>query len=567
MTSSHGFLRLPTALLGVSIAFVSISCGSFGSDDDDVVWKPTTESTIAEVRTDDVRDAIEKKVAGTPPEGVSAETWRHVRSLYEAYDGQPLWLDENGVAKRRTRALATALDSAEAHALNIDVLPLDFVARASDALEGDVDAGRLADADLSFSALYVALGRDLLAGQVKPRAVAQSWHIDPRADRTDSTLARVLRVHDLERSLASLRPHDTGYDALRQKLVEYRHLVADGGWPSVPKGRALKPGDTDSRPRLVALAERLAREGLLEANDDESTTGGARMSYDTALAGAVARFQRRHAIVVDSMLGEETVAALNVPADVRLAQIAANLERYRWLPRSLGAKYLLVNVPAFTLQAFEGGRETLTMKVIVGAEYEGRATPVFSDSMQYVVFRPYWDVTDSIAIKELQPKSEQDPTFFERNNYEVVRGDGKERIRQKPGPGNALGLVKFIFPNDFAIYLHDTPEDELFEKDVRAFSHGCIRLERPAELAQWVLGWPADSVQRMMHGEKDDYRVDLPQKIPVYIVYFTTFVRDGELYFGNDLYQRDETLIRVVANAASGGDVARRVKELRKRIG
>jgi L,D-transpeptidase YcbB len=192
---------------------------------------------------------------------------------------------------------------------------------------------------------------------------------------------------------------------------------------------------------------------------------------------------------------------------------------------------------------------------------------VFSDSMQYVVFRPYWDVTDSIAIKEIYPKAEDDPTFLERNNYEVVRGEGKERIRQKPGPGNALGLVKFIFPNDFAIYLHDTSEQELFDKDMRAFSHGCIRVERPEQLAQWVLGWSADSVQRAMQGEKDDNRVNLPQKIPVYIVYFTTYVRDGELYFGNDLYDRDDTLIRAVAGGATGSDAARRIEELRERIG
>jgi murein L,D-transpeptidase YcbB/YkuD len=187
--------------------------------------------------------------------------------------------------------------------------------------------------------------------------------------------------------------------------------------------------------------------------------------------------------------------------------------------------------------------------VIVGAEYENRNTPVFSDSMQYVVFRPYWNAPDSIAAKELWPKAETDPTWLERNEYEVVTENGKQRIRQRPGDKNALGLVKFMFPNTFDIYMHDTPEDQLFQKDVRAFSHGCIRLEKPEEMAQWVLGWTADQVQKAEHGP-DDRRVTLKGKVPVYIVYFTTFMRDGRLYFGNDLYGRDGQLVDAVKDGA-----------------
>ena len=229
------------------------------------------------------------------------------------------------------------------------------------------------------------------------------------------------------------------------------------------------------------------------------------------------------ALRVDSALGKETMKALNVPATFRLGQIAANMERYRWMPRSLGAKYVFVNVPSFRLDAYEDGKQVMKMKVIVGAEYEDKNTPVFADSMQYVVFRPYWNATDSIAAKELWPKAEADPTFLERNNYEMVTEGGKERIRQKPGDKNALGLVKFMFPNSFSIYMHDTPEGQLFQKDVRAFSHGCIRLEKPAEMAQWVLGWTPEQVKDAMENGHDDRRVNLKGKVPVYIVYFTTF--------------------------------------------
>jgi murein L,D-transpeptidase YcbB/YkuD len=226
------------------------------------------------------------------------------------------------------------------------------------------------------------------------------------------------------------------------------------------------------------------------------------------------------------------------------------MERYRWMPRTLGDRYVIVNVPAFRLEAFENAQKVMEMKVIVGAEYANRNTPAFSDSMQYVVFRPYWNATENIMKNELWPKVNADPTYLERNNYEIVTEGGKQRIRQRPGEKNALGLVKFMFPNTFDIYMHDTPEQELFDKDVRAFSHGCIRLEQPERMAEWVLGWTPEQVQEAMHSDRDDRRVNLDQKVPVYIVYFTTFVRDGRLHFGNDLYNRDAALVERVRNGA-----------------
>jgi murein L,D-transpeptidase YcbB/YkuD len=250
------------------------------------------------------------------------------------------------------------------------------------------------------------------------------------------------------------------------------------------------------------------------------------------------------------MFGGETQEAMNLPAQYRLGQIAANLERYRWMPRTLGTRYIIVNVPQFFLHAFDSGQQVLDMKVIVGQEYQDKATPVFSDSMEYVVFRPYWNVTPDIAAKEIFPKEEANPGYLAANNMEVYNDHGRQAIRQLPGPKNSLGLVKFMFPNDFNIYLHDTPNDELFDKDVRAFSHGCIRVEKPAELAEWVLGWSPDKVQQAMHDGPNDHTVKLPRKIPVYIVYFTTFVENGELHFGNDLYDRDSPLVNALQNVA-----------------
>jgi murein L,D-transpeptidase YcbB/YkuD len=206
-----------------------------------------------------------------------------------------------------------------------------------------------------------------------------------------------------------------------------------------------------------------------------------------------------------------------------------------------------VNVSAFKLEAYDSGTKTLDMKVIVGQEYQDKATPVFADSMQTVVFRPYWNVTPDIAAKEIFPKG---AAYMARENMETYQENGQTRVRQRPGPKNALGFVKFLFPNDFNIYLHDTPNHELFKQDVRAFSHGCIRVEKPAELAQWVLGWPADKVQSEMDNPPDNKSVKVPQKIPVYITYFTTYINDGQLYFGNDLYNRDDKLVPIVMSGA-----------------
>jgi murein L,D-transpeptidase YcbB/YkuD len=256
---------------------------------------------------------------------------------------------------------------------------------------------------------------------------------------------------------------------------------------------------------------------------------------------------------------------LNKQVSYRLGQVAANLERYRWLPRSLGDRYILVNVPAFELTAFDQGKQALQMKVIVGQDYQGKSTPVFSDSMEFVVFRPYWIVTDSIAAKEIYPKAAADPSYLERNNYEIVTIEHRKRVRQKPGDKNSLGLVKFMFPNDFNIYLHDTPQGELFNKDVRAFSHGCIRLQHPDSLAQFALGWPLDRVHQQMEQGPDNHTVNLPAKIPVYIVYFTTYVKNNRLYFGNDLYDRDDALVKTMASAAAGDSAsAQAVQTLRQ---
>jgi murein L,D-transpeptidase YcbB/YkuD len=520
----------------------------------DKSFKPARIKSVKGVSIADVRAAVAKRLKEPRPKPISEVQWRHAVKLYAEYGGYPIWLDGDGLRERRTKTLMTALLNADADALALDAYPLDDLHRLLATLlkAKRPSAELLGDVDVVLTATYVTLGQDLLTGQVDPSSVSQDWHIKPTPAQVDSALGRFLKDTRFDVTMTQMRPEYAEYKELQKQLTRFRQIVAKGGWDSVPPGKAIKPGDSAPVDRLTALRDRLRVEGYdVNARTKPSKSKGTTTAvYDQALAAAVAQFQREHGISVDSALGKETVQALNVPATFRLGQIAANMERYRWMPRSLGDRYVFVNVPSFRLDAYDDGKPVMNMKVIVGAEYKDKNTPVFSDSMQYVVFRPYWNATDSIAAKELWPKVEADPTFLDRNDYEIVNEAGKERIRQKPGDKNALGLVKFMFPNSFDIYMHDTPEDQLFAKDVRAFSHGCIRLEKPEEMAQWVLGWTPEQVKNAMESGPDDRTLKLKQKVPVYIVYFTTVIRDGRLYFGNDLYGRDGPLVAAVKNGA-----------------
>jgi murein L,D-transpeptidase YcbB/YkuD len=552
-------------------------------------WSSAGINDVKGVPMATLQSAIKQRLAGKRPSVVGEEAWQHTKRLYARFQGSPLWFDKGGLDKERVEALTNALLQATDDGLALDEYPIGDVAKSIGSIRDTKQptAEQLADADVLLTSAYAALGEDLLIGQVNPKTVGQSWHIDARDENVDSALAHTLTQMPLDKSMIAMRPADSGYVALQKEMARYRDIVAKGGWPTIPAGKALKRGESDSPARIAALRTRLEMEGIdvggatssttpADSNGSSATTessapkrratGGS--VFDLGLAGAVAEFQARHAIGVDSMLGAETLDALNVPAEYRLGQIAANLERYRWLPRTLGERYIYVNVPAFQLTAYDKGEPVLESKVIVGQEYEDKATPVFSDSMETVVFRPYWLITPAIQKKEVEPKVAANPGYLAANDMEYYRDGGQTRIRQRPGPKNALGYVKFLFPNDFNIYLHDTPNHELFNKDVRAFSHGCIRVEKPAELAQWVLGWDASRVDEAMQQGKDNRAVRLPTKIPVYITYATTYVKDGKLYFGNDLYHRDDQLVKAVATGAVGSPISKvGVAELKKIAG
>ena len=490
-------------------------------------YVPQEVTEVLGVQAADIQHAVATLVdSGAAPTWVTPQRWKEVRALYSVYDDAPLWLESDGV-KDRASALLAALDSAPQHALRTDAYPLDSIRRVVNTrkIDSGATAADIARADVLLTAAYVGYASDMLIGQIDPRTVSQAWHIPARMSAVDSALVHTLEDSSMADGLAAMAPLDSGYAVLRREYAHYRELAAAGGWPT-----------------LEATASRKQIAARLEAEGDSADAD--------SLHVALARWQARHDLEPDGSMGRATLAALNVSASERVKQIASNLERHRWLPRALGEKYVYVNVPSFRLDAFDSGQRVLSMKVVVGAEYNGHSTPVFADSMRWVVFRPYWLPTERTLKDEIIPKMKSDPTYLARNDMEFARDGGTRILRQRPGPNNSLGLVKFLFPNEYNIYLHDTNQKSLFGKSVRAASHGCIRLEQPDKLAQFVLGWDADSVQAAMQTGRNDRTVSLARKLPVYIVYFTAYARDGELHFADDVYGRDEGLMTRMATVA-----------------
>ena len=416
-----------------------------------------------------------------------------------------------------------------------------------------------ADLDILLTDTFFLFSSHLLYGFVNLEAV----HIKGESFNPDIDLAGILndalKDHTIRKALQNLSPHHQEYLNLQSALKKYRELAAQNEPSGISVGKILRYGVSQERVR--ALRNRLIFLGDLKAAETQNPT-----FFDHDLEKAVKRFQFRHGLTADGIAGEQTVAAMNVSVRTRLRQIEFNMERWRWLPRDLGTKYILVNIANSKLSVVEHNRPIMEMRVVVGKRF--RKTPVFSGKMLYLVINPYWNVPTKLALRDLAPKVCSDPGYLAARNIKVYKNwqhDSPEidpalinwctltrksyfpyKLQQTSGPYNPLGKIKFIFPNKYAVYLHDTPDKSLFDKTLRYFSHGCIRVEKPYLLAEFLLKsnprWTKEAFLNLLESSTRK-NVSLNEQIPVYITYITAWEdRNGVVHFLNDVYKQDRIL-------------------------
>jgi murein L,D-transpeptidase YcbB/YkuD len=395
-------------------------------------------------------------------------------------------------------------------------------------------------------AATIRYARAMRGQRIDPLSVSTNWSVKPAPFDAHNELATALQQNRLDAWLASLPPPYGGYQALRGALVRYREVAEAGGWGRVPEGPAIRPGGSDAR--VPALRRRLAAEGYVVG----SGTGPV---YDKALVDAVKRFQLRRGLGSDGIVAAGTLRELNVSAEKRVAQIEANLERWRWLPRRLPASRIEVNLPTAMLDLYRGSDIPSTMRVVVGSPKHN--TPMMTAEVQAVTFNPPWNVPLSIVKNEIAPRLARDPGYLAREQLRVVGkyANGLPMLQQAAGPKSALGRVKFESPNEFAVFLHDTPSRGGFSRAERLLSHGCVRLERPLELAELLLEgdpeWPRSRMEQAIASGKT-VRVALPEPIPMYLLYWTAFVDpQGGVNFREDIYDWDARLVAALDQSRS----------------
>jgi murein L,D-transpeptidase YcbB/YkuD len=480
----------------------------------------------------------------------------------------PAWLDDLGLTANAEELLKVIRDSAR-HGLCADDFRLSFidplVQLEQDSLENGIlfDPSYLAILDLLLTDALIRYAQALSGGNL---SLAAAGSREGEGGQLLDRLQRSLEQDNLEALLTDLEPHQTEYLQLQQALLELRELSAFGGWPVISPGGTLRDGDRGERVQRLKARLFLSRDLDDPAAWEEAGIGR------LTIAG-IRQFQERHGLEADGVAGPLTLAELNVPVEERIRQVELNLLRLRQSPVDSGKRHIRVNIADFTLEVHEQGEIVMSMPVVVGTPY--RMTPTFSAQLSYLEFAPYWYVPGTILREDKLPLIRRDPDWISRNHYEIV-GWGEDSARQVdpgqidwseitsrnfpgtlrmlPGPWNPLGQVKFMFPNRYAVYLHDTNEQQLFSRETRLFSSGCIRIERPLDLAQYlldgVLEWDCERIVSAMQG-RETLKVYLPKKIPVHLLYWTAWVDDHErLQFRRDIYLRDADLEIASAMAA-----------------
>ncbi len=471
--------------------------------------------------------------------------------LYKKYSYQPIWTNPGSV-----RQLVDAIKDSYHDGLTPEDYHLSLIQQLQKALAAKPDPAKQAKLDVVLTDSLVRLGYHLLMGKVDPESLDRNWNMD-RTLKLDPILKMSAAIDNAQVTglVAGFRPKADFYRDLKQVLANYRKIQAEGGWPQVPAGKTLKPGMTT--PRVTTIRQRLVVTTDMPAVSMESSL------YDAAVEAGVKQFQQRHGFEADGIVGKGTLAAMNVPIKARIGQLRVNLDRARWVLHDLPQDFVVTDIAGFNLLYIRNGQEAWKTRVQVGKTY--RKTPVFRDRIRYIEFNPTWTIPPGILRKDILPKVKRDPQYLQNKNMVVLNQQGKQidtatidwsqypgkgfpyLIRQKPGPNNALGRVKFIFPNKHSVYLHDTPSKSGFKRAERAFSSGCIRVQNPFHFAELLLadkpGWDRAKIDAVVESRKTT-RVNLSKPLTVMLLYWTAAVdNERRVVFKQDIYDRDGAVL------------------------
>ena len=478
-----------------------------------------------------------------------------VAAFYRESDYRPIWTGDDSDDRARRQALLEAFSEADIHGLPASRFDPDILRALLSGVAGDRALGRV---EVEMSKLFLDYARTVQTGLLTPKNIDLGIVREvPLRDRKQMLDAFARSAP--EPFIDSLPPQTPEYARLQKERLRLERLIEHGGWGAEVRSRKLEPGDTG--PGVIALRNRLIAMGYLPRT--------ARTEYDAKMMAAVQAFQGDHGLLVDGIAGPTTIAQLNVSARARLGQVLVAMERERWLNTDLGDRHIWVNLTDFHVRIVDDGKTTFTTRSVVGMDLHDRRSPEFSDEMDHLVVNPTWNVPRSIATKEYLPQLQRNP--YAAGHLQLVSRSGRIvprdavdfsmfnasnfpfDMKQPPSRSNALGLVKFMFPNRYNIYLHDTPQKELFGREKRDFSHGCIRLQKPFEFAYTLLARQTDDPRGLFHATLDtgrETRIDLVDPVPVHIVYRTAFTQaKGRMQYRGDVYGRDARIFRALQDA------------------
>ncbi len=509
-----------------------------------------------------VNQIIENKIdAGHGSHSISADgvvlyAQGLIADYYELNDYAPVWQN-----RKNFKELMANLEDAYNEGLIPEDYHLDRIKRLIDETKGNnADPYKLADRDLLMTDGLFIYGKDLILGKVDQSKIRPGWDMPTNElpGNGDSLLYAALENKDLTGLLNSLKPDNFMYVHLRNGLKHYREIAKNGGWPKIPEGEVLKPGMKDKR--VLAIRDYLEITGDLPVRVKSENDS----IYDDGVVKAVKEFQFRHNLNQDGAIGKGTLGAMNVTVEERINDIRVNMERARWVMHHLPDDFLVVNIAGYNVRRVINDSIVYYSRAIVGKQYH--ESPIFKGKMRYIVLNPTWTLPHSIATKETLPKLQKNPNYLAEKNMIIMDRSGKEInpstidfnklsrnnfpyiVRQTAGPHNALGQVKFIFPNEYAVYLHDTPSRGLFANEERAFSHGCIRLDKKWELLIGLMGepdvWNMKKINEVLVSGKTT-RVNLKNPIDIVLLYWTAGAdKQDKLYFNKDVYGRDAAVLK-----------------------